>query len=299
MFKRLLSFVAASTLFSGAAHADAMVWKVSNEHGELYLGGTIHMLRPSDYPLKPEYLTAFNLSDVVVFETDVTGASDLGFQQQMMMQMSLPPGKTLSSLLAPNTYKRLQDFAAARNIPFEMLQSFKPAMVVLTLTQLELQKNGINSSNGLETHFAGLAKEANKPLASLETLDEQIALLAAMGNGYEDEFVNGSLDDLENIEKEFDGLIKAWRDGDVATIDEKMTRMMKERFPQMYTNLLVKRNFNWIKQIERLIKTPQKEFILVCAAHLAGADSVQNLLRAQGYKIEKVSTKTQNNKKVI
>ena len=193
----------------------------------------------------------------------------------------------------------MQDFAAARNIPFEMLQSFKPAMVVLTLTQLELQKNGINSSNGLETHFAGLAKEANKPLASLETLDEQIALLAAMGNGYEDEFVNGSLDDLENIEKEFDGLIKAWRDGDVATIDEKMTRMMKERFPQMYTNLLVKRNFNWIKQIERLIKTPQKEFILVGAAHLAGADSVQNLLRAQGYKIEKVSTKTQNNKKVI
>ena len=300
MLKRALSFLATGTLLgsliplSPSANADAMVWKVSNEHGEVYLGGTIHMLRESDYPLKQEYDIAFGDSDTVVFETDVNGASDLGFQQKMMMQMSLPPGKTLADILQPKTYKRLSDFSAQCGLPLEMIQSFKPAMVILTLTQLELQKLGITANSGLESHFSKLATKHSKTIASLETLDEQIAILATMGDGYEDEFVNGSLDDFENLSAEFQILINAWKAGDVATIDEKMTTMMKDRFPQMYNNLLVKRNFNWIKSIDKLIRTPEKEFILVGAAHLAGPDSVQSLLIAQGYKVEKVKALPEN-----
>ncbi|WP_053980398.1 TraB/GumN family protein [Marinagarivorans algicola] len=294
MFKRALSLLAAGTLFSGSfltnqAQADAMVWRVSNEHGELYLGGTIHMLRPSDYPLKPEYDIAFKDSDTLVFETDINAAMDMGFQQQMMMQMSLPPGKTLQDILSPKTYTRLSTFAAERGLPIDMLQSFKPALVAVTLTQLELQKLGITATNGIESYFSGLAKTHNKSVSSLETPDEQIAIMASMGEGYEDDFINGSLDDFENLAQEFKHLINAWKEGDVSTINEKMTTMMKDRFPQMYNNLLVKRNFNWIKEIDRLIKTPDKEFILVGAAHLAGNDSVQNLLKAQGYTIEKVT----------
>lgn len=288
MLKRLLSILAATTLFSPLSNADAMVWKVSNQDGELYLGGTIHMLRESDYPLKPEYTQAFNDSDVIVFETDVMGAMGLDFQQQLMMQMSLPPGKTLQSVLNPNTYARLEKFATSRNIPIEMLQSFKPSMAILTITQIELQKIGVSTQSGLESHFTNKAIAAKKSIGSLETLDEQMAILASMGEGYENEYVNGSLDDLDSLEKEFTSLIKAWKNADLTTIDNKMTQLMKDEFPQLYNNLLVKRNFNWLKQINKLIKSPEKEFILVGAAHLAGADSVQNLLIAQGYKVEKL-----------
>lgn len=294
MFKKLLQLIAGTTLSAGLtgiasnAAADAMVWKVSSKDGELYLGGTIHMLRPTDYPLKPEYDIAFRDSDVLVFETDIEAAMDMGFQQKMMMSMSLAPGKTLQSTLSPQTYQRLEGFAASRNIPMMMLQSFKPAMAVLTLTQLELQRFGISATSGLETYYSGLARQHNKAVKSLETPDEQIAVLASMGEGYEDDFVNGSLDDLADLEKEFGQLISAWKDADVAVIDEKMTQMMKSRFPKMYDAMLVKRNFNWLNHIGQMIKSPEKEFILVGAAHLVGNDSVQSLLTAQGYKVEQV-----------
>ena len=296
MLKKALSTIAASALFGGlfvshGANADAMVWKVSNKDGELYLGGTIHMLRPTDYPLSKEYDIAFNDSDKLVFETDISAMMDMGFQQQMMMQMSLPPGQTLQSLLQPKTYQRLKAFAAASGFPIESLNSFKPSMAIQTLTLLELQKLGMSSTSGLETYFSAQARKHNKPVASLETPDEQLAILASMGEGYEDDFVNGSLDDFERLESEFTKLISAWKNGDVATIDEKMTRMMKDRFPDMYSTMLVKRNFNWISQIAEMIKTPEKEFVLVGAAHLAGADSVQSLLIAQGYTVEQVSAK--------
>ena len=294
MLKKALSTLAASTLFGGlfmssGAQADAMVWKVSSKDGELYLGGTIHMLRPTDYPLSPEYDIAFKDSDLIVFETDMSAMMDIGFQQKMMMQMSLPPGQTLQGLLKPQTYARLKQFAEASNLPIETLSSFKPSMVIQTLTMMELQKLGMSATSGLEMYFSAQARQHNKPVASLETPDEQLAVLASMGDGYEDDFVNGSLDDFERLESEFTKLISAWKQGDVATIDEKMTAMMKERFPDMYNNLLVKRNFNWINQIADMIKTPEKEFVLVGAAHLAGNDSVQNLLAAQGYTIEKVA----------
>lgn len=294
MLKKLLQLIAGTTLSAGLtglasnASADAMVWKVSNKEGELYLGGTIHMLRPTDYPLKPEYDIAFKDSDIVVFETDIEAAMDMGFQQKMMMSMSLAPGKTLKDVLSTTTYQRLESFATARSIPMAMLQSFKPSLAVLTLTQLELQRFDITATSGLETYYSGLARKHSKPVKSLETPDEQIAVLASMGDGYEDEFVNGSLDDLANLEKDFSELITAWKHGDVATIDEKMTQLMKERFPQMYDALLVKRNFNWLNDIGEMIKTPEKEFVLVGAAHLVGNDSVQALLTAQGYKVEQV-----------
>ena len=164
-------------------------------------------------------------------------------------------------------------------------------MAILMLTQIELQKLGVQNQSGIENYFSTLASNANKPVASLETPDEQIATLASLGAGYEDEYVNGSLDDLENAEKEFLQLIKAWKNADLETINLKMIQVMKERFPELYNNLLVKRNLNWLKHIDQMIKTPEKEFILVGAAHLVGDDSVQNLLRKQGYNVEKFTLK--------
>lgn len=291
MLKRLLSVLAATTLFSQFTHADAMVWKVSNDQGELYLGGTLHMLRESDYPLNPEYTEAFNNSDVIVFETDIKAAMDMGFQQQLMMRMSLPPGKTLESSLQPATFARLQHFAETRNIPIDTMKTFKPAMAILMLSQIELQKIGVQNHSGIENYFSTLATNAKKPIASLETPDEQITTLASLGEGYEDDYVNGSLDDLENVEKEFTQLIKAWKNADLVAINTKMIQVMKDRLPEAYSNLLLKRNLNWLKHIEQMIKTPEKEFILVGAAHLVGDDSVQNLLRKQGYKVEKFNLK--------
>lgn len=295
MLKRMISIVAitvASTAFwSSSAFAEAMVWKVTSQAGELYLGGTIHMLRPTDYPLKPEYDAAFQDSDTIVFETDMSAMMGIGFQQKVLEQMRLPQGQTLKGMLATKTYSRLAQFLEIRGIPIAGFDAFKPAMVIMTLTLTELQKMGISPTSGVEIYFSAEARKHKKALSSLETPDEQLTVLTKMGEGYENAFVEGSLDDFENLEAEFEILITAWKNGDERKIDEKMTQAMKKRFPDMYNTLLVQRNFNWIKQIKTLITTPEKEFILVGAAHLAGADSVQNLLRAQGYKVEKLTLK--------
>src|SRR3954467_12206613 len=64
------AFSCAVALSSASAHA-ACVWKVSDAGGHtLYLGGSIHSLQSTDYPLPSAYNRAFDLSNRIVFEDD-------------------------------------------------------------------------------------------------------------------------------------------------------------------------------------------------------------------------------------
>jgi uncharacterized protein YbaP (TraB family) len=70
MVKKFL-VVAAVVLCVGAAclYGETSVWKISRGDNVLYLGGTIHVLRESDYPLPEPFDEAFEQADIVVFET--------------------------------------------------------------------------------------------------------------------------------------------------------------------------------------------------------------------------------------
>jgi uncharacterized protein YbaP (TraB family) len=50
--------------------ASACVWKVTGPGGGTMLGGSVHALRSSDYPLPAAYNRAFDASSCVVFEND-------------------------------------------------------------------------------------------------------------------------------------------------------------------------------------------------------------------------------------
>jgi uncharacterized protein YbaP (TraB family) len=60
-----------------AKNTKTSVWEISNGDNVLYIGGTIHILRESDYPLPSAFDTAFNDSEIIVFETSADDPLDL------------------------------------------------------------------------------------------------------------------------------------------------------------------------------------------------------------------------------
>ena len=105
----------------------ASVWKVTNDQYSLYIGGTIHVLTPKDYPLAKEYDLAYNASDKVIFETDMEVVSSPAFGQKMMDQMMYSDGTTINDVLQPDTYKALAIHLSSRQIPMQTLASHKPS----------------------------------------------------------------------------------------------------------------------------------------------------------------------------
>ena len=261
------------------------VWVVSKDGEQVYLGGTVHLLRPSDFPLPSQYEEAYEESDKLYFETDISGMSDMATQARILQQLTYQDERTLESVLNEEAYSALSTYMEGVGLPLAMVQKFKPGLLVSTLTVLEMQKLGF-TPQGVDAYFNTRAMGDGKPVGQLESIDDQIGFMAKMGEGQESEFILVSLQDLKKTEM-LDQMIKAWRSGDDELLSAVFIDDMKAQSAELYENILVSRNRNWMPIIEDMLQQEGTEFVLVGAAHLVGEDGLLALLEDEGYTVSR------------
>ncbi|MEM8868304.1 MAG: TraB/GumN family protein [Verrucomicrobiota bacterium] len=284
--KRACSILGLIAACVSPLHSQSSVWKVSHGKQTLYLGGTCHVLRSSDFPLPVEFDKAFAASDTLVFEIDPAAALDPQFGMQLMMRGSYQDGRSLKTVLSEEAYNALAAQGKKSNLPIEVLNGIKPGVAVMMISVQELAKIGV-TQEGVDFYYHKQGLADGKAIRSLESPEFQIGLITEMGEGTESEFVLYSLKDLDQMSELFDELIQAWRIGDTDTLRELFVEDMKA-YPKLYEDMLARRNRNWIPQIESMLESTEIEFVLVGAGHLVGDDGVITLLEQKGYKIEQV-----------
>lgn len=245
------------------------------------------MLRQSDFPLPREFHEAYGASEIIVFETDIGKLKDPSTQQELISRAMYTDGSTIENHLSSQTYSLLNDYCASNGIPLEAIKQFKPSIVVVTITALELAKLDV-TQEGVDTFFYELATRENKVVEGLETVEEQINFIINMGEGIEDAFVTHSIRDLKSVKQQYEKMLEAWKKGDVKELNDFMVADIKTKTPKVYKELIVERNENWLPMFDAYQKTPQKEFILVGAGHLVGPDGILKALSLKGYKIKKL-----------
>jgi len=285
--KKILLSITLVLILCTQALAESSVWKVQKGDSVLFLGGTFHLLRPSDFPLPPEFETAYKASDLLVFETDLGKLHDASVQERLMSKAVYADGSTIDKYLSPKTYRLLDQYCAANGIPLSDLKQFKPSIIALMIETMELAKLGV-AQEGVETFLYQLAIKDKKATEGLETVDEQIQFVVEMGEGNEDAFITHTLKDIESIKQDYETMVAAWKKGDLKKIDDLFVAETKIKMPKLYKELLAGRNEKWLPLIEAYLKTPKKKFILVGAGHLAGADGLVEALRRKGYTVEKL-----------
>jgi hypothetical protein len=82
-------------------------------------------------------------------------------------------------------------------------------------------------------------------------------------------------------------MLQAWTRGDVRGIARTFDHDLSES-PAMQQALIRQRNANWSKWIEQRMSKPGAVMIAVGAGHLAGKDSVVEMLRKDGYKVRRL-----------
>jgi len=273
------------SIFCAQVYAKSPVWKVSKDGYHLFLGGTIHLLTESDYPLPAEFETAYNNSLILVFETDLQKLGSPQFQQKLFNSTMYAGDQNITPFLTPDTKQALETYLENRGIPMASVLKFKPGMLSITLTVVELQRLGL-AGTGVDEFFNAKALNDSKKIIFLETVYDQLEFLSKMGEGRENELIEYTLNDLNDLPKIFASMKEAWRNGDNAQLQEIGLAPWKDSFPELYHALLVERNNNWIPQIERMLTTKEVEFVLFGALHLAGEQGILTQLEALGYKIE-------------
>ncbi len=276
--------------------AQSSVWKVTRGTSTLYLGGTCHVLRTQDLPLPAEFDQAFAASSALYFETDVGRLQSPETQQRILAEGMFLDGRSLEQVLTPAAWKAAKAYGAKAGIPIEQMGMMKPWLLTVMMAVLELQNLGV-TMEGVDLRYYKQATETGKRTGALESYERHLAFLTNMGAGHESEMVAKSIEDLSEMPAMINQLLAAWKTGDLGKIEALMLREMRAKYPAIYQELVVSRNNAWLPEIEALAKTPEVEFILAGAAHMAGKDGLIAKLRAKGFTITQLNAASAAKKK--
>jgi uncharacterized protein YbaP (TraB family) len=276
---------AANSLAAASPNASAhhTLWSIKGKTNTVYLLGSVHFLNPSEQ-LPAAIDDAYKDAEQLVMEIDMDDLDPLAMQQTTLELGMLPEGKTLESELGAETYRKVAAHAGEMGLDLAVLNRFRPWLAAMTLVQLQLMKLGLDANSGVEQRLTARAASDGKEIRGLETLQQQLGMLANLSPAQQREFLLYSVEDAERAAKEIDALIAAWRAGDT----KKLAGLLQEGFdqyPEIYRPLTVDRNRKWIPNIEGLLREHDDYLVVVGALHLVGKDSVIQLLEAKGYAV--------------
>lgn len=263
------------------AQAEPLLWAVTDADSTVYLFGTIHAL-PATAEWRSEKIDqAFSLSEDLWLEVILDPAEMQRLVAKYGFDHKTPLARKLSIL------ERRQLGAALRTvqIPWASVQSFRPWFAALTLVSATIHQAGFDPESGADRQFESAAENTGKPIHALETLEQQLGIFGSLDATAELEMLRQALAEFEEGPDFLRELARSWIDGDAAKLEEAVVAGIQSQSADLYQSIFVKRNANWVVQIDQMMKGAGTHFIAVGAGHLVGADSVPAMLTARGFTV--------------
>jgi hypothetical protein len=278
----LIGFIAAAT----SAKAEPAIWVVKGPHATVYLYGTVHALAKDDpWRSSPKIDAAIKQSQSLWLE--IPNVDDAASMQPVIMQLGMDPEHPLSAKLTPDQLAKLTKDAAGSGLPGgeAVFESMKPWLAALMLSLTPLMQAGYDPNSGVELELKPEFVKANKPVKGFETAEQQMHYLADMPDKQQVDFLVSELDDYDSAVDKFKEILAAWSAGDVDTLDKLNNAEFRDKYPDLFQTLVVKRNQDFATQIQNLLKGDGVSFVAVGAGHLVGKEGVPAILEKQGYKV--------------
>ena len=280
--------LACGLLVAATAHADPAAWRVAkNGHGELFLLGSVHYLRSSDYPLPAIVDELYRRADGLVMELDLENLDPQKVQTAFLSAALLPPGTSLRDVVAPSLYRRAERSASTLGIDLHSFDRFEPWFAAISILDVGMARQGYRADKGLEQYLLAKAERDAKTITGLESLNSQIALFDKLPQKQQQLLLEQTVDELASSRAEMGRLIDAWRNGRLRAMTGALMQDF-DGFPGLYDALVRERNAAWVPTLEHLIDGRRRYLVVVGALHLVGKGSVVDLLRADGYEVSRV-----------
>jgi uncharacterized protein len=257
------------------------LWELHGKHNTVFLLGSIHVLRPGDYPLSPAVMQAYASSKSLVMEINLADMDLEQLQAEMLASAMLPEGKSLPAVLGPKRYSRAESLARDVGVELATFDQFAPWFAAEAISQLQLLQLGFQPTSGVEMYFLERARNDGKSIAGLETVHDQIVLFEALSMDAQADYLVSSLEQAHELPKQVDDMVHAWQRGDTAWFDDQLKSELG-RDPMLYESVLAARNRKWIPKIEALLNDDKNYLVIVGTGHLVGRNSVIDLLKKDG-----------------
>ncbi len=263
-------------------------WLAEGATNRVYLLGSVHLLRESDYPLPAVVDDAYADAETLVMEIDMDDLDPVATQSLVNELGMLPDGESLADLMGSDMYARAEEAAAAIDIPIDMLEQSEPWLAAMTVEQMLLFRMGFNPMLGVEMRLTDRARSDGKPIEGFETAEEQLLFLDGLSLEAQREMLLQTLIDSAELQEIMDDTIEAWRKGDTAFIEETMLADMQQ-YEELNKVIVVDRNHRWTDAIEEMLDDEDDYLVIVGTLHLVGDDGVPRLLEKRGIRIRQLA----------
>ncbi len=292
-FKHLAGLACMSLLAACAAAKPSTpaLWRVSDADNSVYLLGSFHALKPSDYPLSPAINNAYADAELLVFEMSPEQLQSPGLRAKISQMAQLPAGQSVQSLLPEDTWQALKAWSVRNpSYPLLALQQFEPWYVALTVINAQAASQGFEAGQGLDQHVMNQAKSTHKPSIGLESAEQQIALFDSMPSSAQIQLLKESLSDTAKSNKELDTLHQLWRSGETQRFEQQTVAKMQHEYPDLYQSINVDRNLAWLPTLQRLLDAEHNNdaLVVVGTMHLVGPDGLVQQFKNKGYRVEQL-----------
>jgi len=293
-----------AVLFCSAAKAAndrGFLWQISSEDATVYVLGSIHFADQSFYPLRAEIEEAFERSEFLVVELDITAVTADKYNSLLASKGTYNNGRSIEDELSAETMSALRKRLESLGVKYDNVKQLRPGMMVLTLTSVQLMQLGLDPALGIDLHFINASRTTDKQADSqadsktvieLETIDQQFNLFLDITDG--DLLLKETLYSMDEAETMMSDIVRYWKSGDDAALNSLLFEDTLRDYPAfdiIYESLFYERNRQMTEKIAAMLKQPERKgatyFVVVGSGHLIGNRGIVNLLKEKGYEVER------------
>jgi uncharacterized protein YbaP (TraB family) len=282
---------AAAALQNAAIPARGTLYRVRHQGNTSYLFGTIHVGKPSFYPLEARATQAFADAGKLAVEFDIRNTTAV--MASLNKYGMYGPDDSIEKHLSADSLAQLRQAMDKLGLPLAQMARMKPWMLANLLLILDMEKSGLSATQGTDLFLLSQASAQAKPVEELETADYQLSLFDAMSPQEQELYLRDVLKELASGEarKKLNRLMAAWNKADGAAFDailreEAADKSLSSQF--MVKTLLGRRNVEMAAKVVDLLQREKTSFVAVGLLHLVGAEGVPGLLRKRGFEVEKI-----------
>ncbi len=286
----LILHVAAQAYASGKREqvadgpADALAYELTDPAGRVhYLIGTLHAQRPSDTDLPPRVNDFWDRVDTVLLEIDLESVSRSEMFAAIQRHALWSGGGSLVEAIGEDAAARLRGLVSDRGT-YALVRGFQPWFAELFLADILIKEAELTRDTGLDFLLLKAARERQKTVAGLETLEEQFASLASLPAEVQVRSLRRSLLEWENQRRELAELYDHYRQGRVVEIARLLAELWQTE-PDFSREVIGVRNRRMAERVALRAAEGQRLLVAVGLGHLVGPQSVGSLLRDRGWKV--------------
>jgi uncharacterized protein YbaP (TraB family) len=281
---------------AGMENAGALLWKVERAGRPVsHLFGTVHVTDDRVVAVSPVVKSALAQSQTLALEVgDLSAAANSAAMAKAAGLVMFTDGRRLDRLVSTEEYEKLKAHLARAGMPAEAAAAFRPWIAYLILSVPECERRKVREGQlVLDMRLAEEAKAHRIPVVGLETIEQQLASLAAVPEDQQLDMLRATLRFIDRSDDLMETMLQLYLRREMGAawpLQQVLARkagVSASTYSGMKKELVDDRNARMRDAALPLLEKGGA-FIAVGALHLPGETGLVKLLRDAGYAVSPV-----------